>query len=213
MKRAIFAALLAVGLGGPTAWADDLFPAPWRDFTDPFYTIQEWEFTQPGTPLQPDGEITTLNPGDPAMFQAAGVVWDGNFQNTGLDGYFMPTGTGVMVFGIPNVVDNEPMKYLRIQINGIWDQSPPPVVSFISATKDQQPAVTHFIESDEAIPGFHRWEDWAIFPNPDDEVIQLIVPGGSFVNQVVIETISFPEPASLSLLTLGGLVALRRRRA
>jgi hypothetical protein len=209
------AIVMSVSLCG-VAWADDVVPAPWRD--SGLYTFQEWEFRREGE-IGPDGELATINPGSPLMSPGDGVQWTSDFQTFGLDGY-VGTGTtnSYLMFDIPNFIDFEPIKYIRVQINGIWDATPPPIVSGVFANDNEvgTEVLVGFDASDETFPGFHRWEDWHIIPNPDWERIFIDVPEGSFVNQVVIETTSVPEPASLSLLAMGGfgcgLMVLRRSR-
>lgn len=206
MYRILF--ILCVAAAG-SAWADDLVPPPWRG--EGLYTIQEWEFHTPGF-ITPDGSIPTINPNNtPSMTPGNGVVWD----NIGLTGYFGTGGTGsFLTFNIPNYVDFEPIKFIRMQINGIWNASLPPTVIHIDAIDNQVflGVSVGFDGSDETFPGFHRWEDWHIIPNPDIETIVLGIPQGAFVNQVVIETTSIPEPASLALLAVLGAAGVKVRR-
>ena len=51
----------------------------------------------------------------------------------------------------------------------------------------------------------HWWEWWEIRPNPDYEYIRVYIPEGSFVSEVVIDTISFPAPGAIATLGLAGL--------
>lgn len=207
-------ALLA-SFGGVVS-ADDIVPPPWRGTG--LYTFQEWEFSKPGV-LEADGEKPTINPnGAPKVTPGSDVDWTSSFL-TGGDGYI---GTGgpesFLVFDIPNFVDFEPYKLIRVQINGVWDITAPPRVGQILAFDNVVGSNVQvgFGGSDETFPGYHRWEDWQIFPNPDWEQIFINLPQGSFVNQVVIDTTSVPEPGTLSLMGLGGLgcglAFLRRRR-
>ena len=201
---------------GP-ARADNIVPPGWVGDDPPYETAQEWDFSSPG-PIAPDGDtVPLMNPGVPMAIPGAGVAYDpdGPF---GLDGYVgLPgiPGGGTILFMVPNIPDDRPVKHLRIQINGVWDTAPaPPAVAGLTGSEmgDIVPGV--FVTSDETFPGFHRWEDWDIFPNPDGEELVLHVPPDAFVSQVVIHTISIPEPASAAVWGLVGAagVLTRRRR-
>ena len=48
-----------------------------------------------------------------------------------------------------------------------------------------------------------------IEPNPAFEIVR--IDGAVMVDEIVIDTICIPEPASLALLGLGGLALMRRR--
>ena len=99
----------------------------------------------------------------------------------------------------------------------MWATGSEPTVTLLTGFIPPSPGVSGvFVASDETFEGFHRVEDWDLFPNPDFESLQLTIPVGSFVNQVVIDTISAPIPAALplflsSLALLGGLIGKRRR--
>ncbi len=80
-------------------------------------------------------------------------------------------------------------------------------------------SIVHTGTADFGIPGtvlHQRVEDWQILPNPDFELIQIGIPANVFLSQVVIDTISVPEPSSLVLgsAALGALAlaAVVRRK-
>lgn len=194
---------------------DDIVGPPWERF-QPFTTFQEWEFFDPGD-IAPDGELAPFNPNTHFPLVAKpgpDVIWSASLPGTNLSGIY--TGTGddgsYIDFCIPNWIDMEPLKLLWIQINGVWDEAAPPIVSGILGVKDGVDTFGAFLDSDETFPGFHRVESWEILPNPDWETIRIFLPEGAIVNQVVIDTISFPTPGAASAFGLAGLALARRRR-
>jgi hypothetical protein len=200
---------------GAVASADDAVPAPWRG--SGLYTFQEWEFHTPGGPLPADGDIPLFNPNGVALAAPGpGVAHTLDWMGSGLDGYIGSGGPDSYIdFDVPNYIDFLPVKFIRIQINGDWTAAAgaPTVIDITSFDNVVGPATTFgFDGSGEPFPGFHRFEDWHIIPNPDFEVLRLFIPGDAFVNQVVIETTSIPEPATAALLAIGTLTAMRRRR-
>ena len=222
--RTFTAGLIVVGVSSASS-ADNLVPP---DFvgTDPsFETFQEWEFTSAGV-TSPDGDLGYDNAGGtPVVTIGSGLGFDP--LNAGffpaLDGFIglggANQGGNTMTFDIPNIIDDRPVKHLRIQINGDWtgDNVPGnviggPSVTLLTGDEQGSPVPGVFVDSEETFPGYHRWEDWDIFPNPDSERLVLTIPQNAFVNQVVIHTISIPEPASLAMLGLGGVTLLARRR-
>lgn len=196
------------------AAADDIVPPPWFGDDPPFATLQEWEFVTPAA-TPPDGEIPTMSPGVPFVTPSGDLIYiDEPSPPVGLNGWLGGPAGGTLTFDIPNIPDDRPVKHLRIQINGIWDMSPPPVVTgLLGIVLPGTPAPGVFVTSAEApFPGFHRWEDWDIFPNPDFETLTLSVPPLTFVNQVVIHTISIPEPGTAMLLMAPAVLGLLKRR-
>ena len=186
----------------------------------PFTTVQEWDFDTPGM-IAPDGdEIATFSPGIPMVTPGSGLTYSGLADlPVGATGYLgaLPFG-GTLFFDIPNVPDLHPVKHLQIQINGLWPVGFEPFVTSVTGTILPDTTVPGvFVDSEETFPGFHRAEDWDMFPNPDFEELALFIPAGVFVNQVVIDTISaIPVPAALPLLLsslalLGGLSGKRQR--
>lgn len=205
--------------------ADDLNPPPWQR-GGPLTTSAEWDFQQNTTTTLPDGNSVPTVIGDglgpsgvPSANAGPGLTWI-PFDGTG--GWLGP---GDMVFDIPNWIDNEPFKYLWIQIT--YQENPtapfPGVISILPS--DPLPTtVTLLNVFDYAFPGttipglrYHA-ESWQIQPNPDFERIIVNLQPDSVLSQVVIDTISIPEPSTLILaFTAVALCCVstwrRRRRA
>ncbi len=61
---------------------------------------------------------------------------------------------------------------------------------------------------------WQRIEQWEIRPNPDNEFFDITIPPDTVLSQVVVDTISVPEPSSAILAALGliGLAAWGWRR-
>lgn len=212
-------------LTASAASADDLSPPPWARFQFQS-TVQEWEFQQPGiTP--PDGTTPPLNPyfnpgGVPLATPGPTLVWQPSIPLPPYPdfsgAYVAQGGPGDYIdFDIPNWIDLEPVKHIRIQVAGLWFPAGLPTSQFIGATDNLGGPVTAQFVGDGFSPGaisfeFHRYFDWDLFPNPDSETFRLNFAAGTIIDQVVIDTISIPEPATLVGLSAAGLVGLRRRR-
>jgi len=119
-------------------------------------------------------------------------------------------------FFIPNFVDSLPLKLMRIQVTYFGTE---PILSGIIASDSGGPVQTAELDHviDAALTGgaLYYYEDWQLWPNPDWEIVQIFVPGGSTLHQVVIDTISTPLPPAVWLLgtALAGLMVVARRRA
>jgi hypothetical protein len=114
---------------------------------------------------------------------------------------------------MPNFIDPLPIKYVHIDLffNTSVDAS-----SFDLDVLAYDPVETAEWEITDASTGsdYNHYIDLQITPNPDNEIFQFfgVNPGYDGLNIVEISTISVPEPATLGLLIMGGLVLLRRRR-
>lgn len=221
----IAVALLA--LGAATVRADDLNPPPWQRLGQTnLSTSQEWEFftNNPG-PFMPDGvEIPQYygdggsNPFQPFLTVSPNMTW-GAFDG---DGAWTPQdGAGAMSISCPNWIDDLERKLLHIQVT----YAPPaagggaPAVSIDSAYDplgiDHIGRTTPPVSTPIAGDPFNRWqrvEDWEILPNPDWENIVIHVPVQTTIDQVIVDTISIPEPGAAVPLAVGALMLARRRR-
>lgn len=232
-------AALTTSLSPVTAIADDLRPPSYRGL--PRTTSAEWDFLtdQPTDNIQPDGTTVPLVVGDIApqldaafagdphpsgsRFGGASVAWS-SMSNGG----YLATGVGTaqrgLVFNVPNWIDQEPLKLLRVQITY---QGPAPTTTVFGSlgVPGSSDAVTEQLAAHVDVttglpptlpPGTsYFYDDWTIQPNPDWEQVVVFMSEGTFVDQVVIDSISFvPEPSSAVLVALGlsGLLLARGRR-
>jgi len=219
-------ALRAVGciaLGGflllmnNQAWADDLFPPSWR--SQPRTTLAEWDFTTAANPTPPDGTLTTVvgdSGGMPMAEMESDLVWDAVFG-----GSWGPSGPGIPInnlifLEIPNWIDQEPVKFVQIQLTYQPGVDSPHVIDMgqIGVNDVSNKLSDSEMQIDPLDNLWHRTELWTIRPNPDSELIAIDVPRDSRVAQIVVDTISIPEPScmALALLSLLATTRILRRR-
>jgi hypothetical protein len=219
--------LLVVAVFVLPAMADDLFPPDFRG--DPLSYYAEWDMFQNGdfNAFYADFENSVPGP-DPADFLHNGFATHLDFEpsagwamSPAGGGFYNPLEDALFVANVVNWVDDEPFKLLRIQVTytdellggapmilGMEGYGPisggepytstGPLESFMGPGID--PGTEYF------------YEDWMIEANPDWEQIEFFLPQGTIVEQIVIDTVSVPEPATMSLLGLGALALLRRRK-
>lgn len=207
MKRLALSSILCLSLFVQIAQADDLNPPPWRG--QPRTTFQEWTFATPNPMPLPD---LVNNP----YGQPGAQVWPGTGQQYwpiwGGRGGVWPL-SGAMEFYIPNAVGGE---YKDIWIQLTWAKQAfmsSPIISTIPGGTIQLLSQIDIGPTGEPAPAGANW--WhstyniRIYPNPEFETIR--IDGTIMVDQIVIDTICVPEPATMTLLALGGLVFLRRK--
>lgn len=121
-------------------------------------------------------------------------------------------GLDVTVF-VPNFIDSLPLKHFRMQLfyDGPVDRND---ISFSAVAGG---GLYHSVGSSSG-PGIYteHYFDLDINPNPQWEEIVLfgnvegnVLPGNLY--RVEIDTISLPEPATLSVSLIGGLMLLKRK--
>lgn len=206
IRRSLLAALIGCVTVG-SAFAEDLSPPSWRgqDGT----TFGAWEFStsnqnpspEPGY-VYPYGLPTTqVNPG---LFQEWMSSWGGR------DGVWPLSGE--IVVTIPNRPEPLPFKDIWVQLT--WAQQAPNVWPAVSETRFNVPAT---LVSQTPLSGgwYQSVYQMQLEPNPDWE--RVLITGAINVDEMVIDTRCVPEPSTVGLLALGGLIfggraLLRRRR-
>jgi hypothetical protein len=207
MATALLAAIV-----GP-AIARDLNPPPW-DPALPFQTTQTWEFTHGPGPAP----TTFNNPyGQPWVQFVQGSYWDGSTPELPL----IPGPTGELIQtwhidqdtgGIWITIPNNPLPNAEKRI--FWqitsDKAPGSPTSTppgISLPDPYGPA---------GFPGGSAWYTYnglyLIPGNPPEERIFFPFPASTNIEEIVIDTVCVPDPASLGLLAAGAIALIRRRR-
>ncbi len=207
------------------AMADDLFPPDFRG--DPLSYHAEWLlFTNGtfGTGIYTDVE-NAVDDSDPATTLHNGFSTHLDFDPS--PGWAMAPGGGfhnplspaTFVANVVNWIDWESHKFLRIQVT--WADmlgNGPPVITDVLGydVPDGGPYFGGLIgEFGPIVLGpfqEYYYQDWFIEPNPDWEQIQFILPMGTIVEQIVIDTVSAPEPATLLVMAAGLPLLLKRKR-
>ncbi|MFG0244264.1 MAG: MYXO-CTERM sorting domain-containing protein [Phycisphaerales bacterium JB054] len=214
MRQITIAAMIAAGLATTPALADDFAPPGYRG--DPLSVQAEWEFSRPFDSVDIFPEFFNAVGGQGTLFD--GFTTKAELSSTSEwlwvdgdgDGGITPTNPdgALLSFKVQNWIDLEIEKLLRIQVT---HQGAPPNIVGMTGFVGNDPFDGVFVGG-AFVDDEHFYEDWSIAPNPWWEFIEVIVPFGTVLDEVVIDTVSLPTPGTASLAALAGLVALRRRR-
>jgi hypothetical protein len=219
--RKLLCVLIVLGFVAPTL-ADDFAPPLWRD--DPLWYYAEWDMFVLGdfsAGINPDFE-DSLDDSDPATYLYNAFSTHLDFDAS--DGWSLepPQGGGIInperdasfVANVVNWVDWLPEKYLRVQVtftdggNGAPDIVGADGFGPVSGGDPHQT----LIDPPMFVDANHVYWDMIILPNPDWEQIEFFLPMGTSVDQLIIESVSVPEPVTLGLMAFGAVALLKRRR-
>ncbi len=207
-----------------------------RAAMQPNYTFQHWEFDSP--PMGPIVEPENLwNPnGPPPTIMFEGMwEWSDNWecppgledgQGTGtLNGWHANDEVGgfsTLLITIPNTPDANPIKEIFLQITSSKGPSTPYGGGDPVTVGGNGPNPSGYTSGTFSTgrPHYGEGNNWytynyglTIMPNPESEVISITVPYCTVIDQIVVDTRCVPEPMTMSLLAVGGLALIRRKRS
>lgn len=195
--------------------AQDFSPPPWDRNTqnnNPFAVMYGWEFgsmsgQNPSGGMEPQSMLL----GSPMSTGAVVNATSGDVQWTTNGWKFNYSGD--ISFTIPDVVDEEPVKFVRVQVT--THNANPALLEIESrGATDNGAPVTDFTDVIKYGGGNQFLFTWEIRPNPDWETFDLVGGTDDIIEDVIVDTFStIPEPTAFALAGLGltALLALRKR--
>jgi hypothetical protein len=184
-------------------WVEDPSDLQWQGGS---VTHQVWEFND--DPIVP---MISENPFGLAQIEVVGGSYPdpviGPDGVTLLNTWHIDQDGGSLVISVPNDPRPNDRKVIFIQLTsdkgpllGYPTSNPPGTVSY------PKPAINH------DGTGWYTYTAQIDIPfNPPFETITYCFPESTNISELVVDSICVPEPASLSLLAVGGLALLRRR--
>lgn len=221
MTKRILAFMFALALWpAAAAFGDDFNPPNWRG--QPGTSWAQWEFLTDNPTPPPDNGFLPFGPPSLTWTPGTGAGWlpekppynppgpsgDGWLNLSGELDVFMPNSPlpnphkeiWIQLTWSPQVIGNVP--FLQVfHPGGSTPEFHTPLV--------QTYAYEQFPGAPDGLKVFHSVYHVDLIPNPDWE--RIYIRGGIDVDELVIDTWCVPEPSALALLTIGGLLAVRRR--
>ena len=196
---------------------NDLNPAPFRG--EDGTTLQAWTFDTSENPALPiDGSINVNGQASVALVGdfSTNTVWKD--EDLGHQGVWVvdQKDDSDMVIDVPNFINDNPVKDIWVQL--VYDSSDdmPPNVYVLPEGDDTAPDNLKQVDGIDVInldSGYNiATLHLEISPNPDYELL-VIRPRFCqvYIDEIIVETQCIPEPMTMALLALGGLMIRKRR--
>jgi len=199
VKKLITIITVVVALAGGQAWAQL------------GETSQAWTFDADDNPTVPEISLNPYGTATATITGAAPPEWVATLLER--DGVWKAEGLEQVTLEIPNQMIRNPYKELYIEIGFLGDLAnfsvfPQPFGGTVELTSQN-------VEVVDPINNWKRLTAWyRIEPNPDSESVCYSFSGNvAAIDYVIVRTVCVPEPLTVSLLGIGGLMVWRRRRA
>lgn len=220
MKSFKFVALTVVLCAASAFAALDIDPAPWRGLDGSTY--QSWDFlTNAKDDITPDDD---QNPYGTATLTISGSYFESTgYYIVGPSSYAEHDGVwgfkSTMIIDIPNNPVENPYKevWLQITFAGVTSAGTAATPNIFmlpegneAAAVEMRPDLVNLIDLGDGY--YHATYHGILIPNPESE-IAVIMPAECtlYVDDLIVETICVPEPATVALLC-AGLAMLTRKK-
>jgi len=214
--RVLLVALVMVSIAA-TGWAGPVSPPAWRGYAGTNY--QEWQFSTDANPAAPElsfgrTEFADIQPG------AYSSGWfDGDLVFGSRQGFWDLGSAGRISVDVPSY--SQPRGFSELGFKEVWvqvtyfkDLSAKPVVTVPGAQPVGDPVITLVEYAPFGGSWYEELTKWRVYTNFGTEEILITSDAkwGSLVDSVVVDSVFVAEPASMTLMVLGGLVLAIRKR-